>query len=404
MINIKRCEGESDFEYKLRLTTSKLNRELDLDWDELVSLLDLECSADHLRKTAYGLKEAHEHYQKKMEEMLATSIEGDSLIAEIENKRLELEKEKIRFQDQRREFKKLLREYARVEHVQKFIAETAETIATDKPLLVDYKDDYDNNPLREGVALFSDWHVGLFVENYWNSFNMKELKRRVARLTEKIIEYGKMHSIKTLHTFLLGDLISGLIHITGRINSTEDVVRQTQITSELIAEVLTKFANEFEEVKVYIVRGNHDRISANKKDEIAKESFVDFIPWYLKPRLSPIKNIEIMENKYDDEIIVSEICGKFKVAGVHGHRDGVASVVQNLTLMTREMFDYIFMGHVHHNFSTEVHGIEVVVNPSLSGVDDYAKEIRKTSKPCQKFMIFDRDESLLNTYPIRLDI
>ena len=50
------CE-ETDFEYKLRLCKAKLNGEIDLSWSEIVDLLGLYVSADHLRKTAYGIIE-----------------------------------------------------------------------------------------------------------------------------------------------------------------------------------------------------------------------------------------------------------------------------------------------------------------------------------------------------------
>ncbi len=58
---IMRFEGETDFEYKKRLCIAKLNREIDLDWQEIVDLLGLDVSADHLRKISYGFFE-YENY------------------------------------------------------------------------------------------------------------------------------------------------------------------------------------------------------------------------------------------------------------------------------------------------------------------------------------------------------
>lgn len=52
-----RANNETIFEWKLRLCKAKINKECDLDWQEIVDLLGLEVSADHLRKTAYGLIE-----------------------------------------------------------------------------------------------------------------------------------------------------------------------------------------------------------------------------------------------------------------------------------------------------------------------------------------------------------
>ena len=49
--------NENDFEYKVRLCNAKLNKQIDLDWIELVEKLGLNCSSDHLRKLSYAYKE-----------------------------------------------------------------------------------------------------------------------------------------------------------------------------------------------------------------------------------------------------------------------------------------------------------------------------------------------------------
>ena len=55
--DLKRLENETQFEYKLRLCKAKINKEIDLGWQEIVELLNIDMSADHLRKTVYGLIE-----------------------------------------------------------------------------------------------------------------------------------------------------------------------------------------------------------------------------------------------------------------------------------------------------------------------------------------------------------
>ena len=60
-MELERLEGENLFEHKLRLCKAKLNHEIDLDWQEIVDLLELNVSADHLRKTAYGILEYDEY-------------------------------------------------------------------------------------------------------------------------------------------------------------------------------------------------------------------------------------------------------------------------------------------------------------------------------------------------------
>ncbi|QJI52509.1 hypothetical protein [Psychrobacillus phage Perkons] len=63
--SLEKQQNESNFEYKVRLCVAKLNKEHDLDWSELINLLNLECSQDHLRKLSYGYKEMIEDEEFK---------------------------------------------------------------------------------------------------------------------------------------------------------------------------------------------------------------------------------------------------------------------------------------------------------------------------------------------------
>jgi len=140
---------------------------------------------------------------------------------------------------------------------------------------------------------------------------------------------------------------------------------------------------------------------ANKDESISKESFARFIPWYLEARLKDYPTIEIIDNKYDNGISVANVCG-FTTFAVHGHLDSVKNSVSNLSLMLKMFPDYVFMAHYHHNVEDEIHSCEVIVNSSLSGTDDYAKDKRLTAKPSQKFMIFNDVDGRECTYNINL--
>ena len=96
-----RHENESFLDYKARLLLGKLDKTIDLDWSEIANLLELDCSADHLRKTAYGFKEAYEHYREKIED----GINDNEVLNELELKKIEFEKEQQRFYDQRSAYK-----------------------------------------------------------------------------------------------------------------------------------------------------------------------------------------------------------------------------------------------------------------------------------------------------------
>lgn len=63
MDGLVKKNNESDFEFKLRLCKLKLIEKYDVEWQEIVDILGIDCSADHLRKTAYGILE-YDNYLK----------------------------------------------------------------------------------------------------------------------------------------------------------------------------------------------------------------------------------------------------------------------------------------------------------------------------------------------------
>lgn len=388
-------------EWKYRLITGKTSKKYNVSWDEIIQLLDLKCSSEYIRKLAYGISE-YKKYRDGLSPRREASGDDIDEVDDIQAQKNESEKEKVKLRDIRRETKALLREWARSENVKEEIIIAIEALNNTKPIKISTLKRVKPSGEDEGVLLLSDWHRGLLTNNYWNIYNEIEFNKRIEKLVLKTIQYGKENNISTLHTFVIGDIINGLIHVTTRIMNDSDTVKQTIKAAETLAEILIRFAEEFNKIKVYLARGNHDRVIANKKESIASESFFDLIPWYLKTRLSSINNIELIDNEVDDEIISTNICGQ-NIFAVHGHRDKVKTASAKLSQMLKVFPDYIFMGHYHHSVEDEIQACEVVVNSSLSGVDDYAKELRVISYPAQKFMIFNNEDARKCTYNIRLN-
>jgi len=371
----------------------------ELNWEDIAELVNRE-SGENLGKDVF--RKFWRYYNEGYEEAIKEGLD-DRIIKEYENKKQDFEKEKIKYQDQKREMNNFLRIYARAEHLIEQIEKCARVVAKEKPLKVRSNINYINSSDKEGLLMLSDWHVGLEFDNYWGQYNKVIFRQRVAKLLEKTIEYGKHHQVKTLHVTILGDIISGLINVATRVLQEEDIITQTQIAAEVLAESLVWLSCEFEHIKVYSVLDNHARLTPNKTESINKENFCRLIPWYLKARLVDIDNVQIIDNKIDEDIAIINIFDE-KICAVHGHRDSVGKAIGDLSLMLKDIkIDYIAMGHYHHNYENEEHGITLVINNSLSGTDEYAKNIRKTGFSAQKFLIFDKNEGRLCTYIIRLD-
>ena len=99
---------------------------------------------------------------------------------------------------------------------------------------------------------------------------------------------------------------------------------------------------------------------------------------------------------YSDDIITFDVMGgKYRVAGVHGHKDRPNKVIDNLTLMTKTHYDLILSAHLHHFSCDEKNETLHISNGSLMGVDSYAKDLRLSSRASQN-LIFVTEDSVVD--------
>lgn len=388
---LKREATESFLDYQIRLFANKDTYEIDTFL--IADLLNSEYGSTY---TESKWRKDYAAYVYWKEYIVTNSLDKE-VIEKHENMRVESEKEKIKNQDQKREYKKLIRNQARFEHLRDEITLAVTKLEKKKPLNF-------TTPLlsstygKEGLALFSDWHYGMDISNSVNAFNRDIFNDRVSKLTNKVIEYGTLNNIETLHVANLGDLIGGLIHVSTRVQANEDVIEQVKYVTETLSEVLSKLASVFPKVKFYNVAGNHGRTVANKHDVGIKENFEYLIPWYIEARLRNHTNIEIITEQ--DGYIVGKIVNE-DVVFTHGHYDRPDQAVVKIPQLLGIIPSFIFSGHIHHHFEKEYGKTTCIVNGSLIGNDDYAMQGRYGSVPSQKFIVFNED-GLECSYPIKL--
>lgn len=383
------------FEEKVGLCLQKLNREIDLDWSEIVEILGLNCSADHLRKLAYAYKEYHEYIQSKGLDSVAKEMQQ-----KLNEQLVEIKKQKVQLSDLRAEVNRQARYQARFEQ----LLETAK-YCCDKANEVKPFYDYEvvlpdeSEITRDGVLLLSDLHYGQEVDNHWNSYNKMEFEKRCNILVDRVLDICKRHEVKTVHIMGLGDYMNGLIHTTTRLSNRESLVEQVLNVSEAISTIVYSIASEVPHVTLSMTDDNHSRIFANKKENTDKDSFVPFMKEFVKGRINKLPNVTFIDNYIDDGITLLNVCN-CTVVGVHGDKDKISSVIPNLTSMLKTNIDYVCMAH-YHNCKEDTFGeSELIVNGSFGGTDDYAKNLRLHSKPMQKFMIFSRPYGRECTYNI----
>lgn len=402
-----KAPNESIEDFKNRLYVLKLRDNL-FTWDDIVEAVNsLLIPSKQRQRDAYS-REAHKLMAKgelnfnnycdvptTKENEEETNIGFDDYITDIK-------KERFKLTEERTQLNAYIRKIAR-EDTLKEIAENFAKEMSSKKFLETYSTPIYHSPItREGILCISDWHYGIDIKNYFNTYNPQICINRIKQLTKKVIEIGKLHNIRTLHIVNLSDLICGRIHLTLRLESREDVISQTMDVSEILAEMLTKLSKYFT-ITYRDCLDNHSRLEPSKKDSLELETMVRIIPWYLKSRLKDNKNIDIIDNEYADDIISFETLGH-PVVAVHGHKDKLDKVIDNMTHMTRQRNELILTGHFHHFSADENHECLRLSNGSLMGVDQYANDLRLTSKPSQNMIIVSKEDVAEAIYKIKLDI
>ncbi|WP_342421899.1 hypothetical protein [Paenibacillus sp. FSL E2-0178] len=388
--NIKRESSETIDDFLLRLGDNLST--YDLTWTQAAKLLNDECDDE------YSESRWRKRYNSYVElkPIILAKYANNEVVQEVRDATVEMQKEKVRFQDQKREYTNVVKQQARFEHLKDEIARSVQELAEVKPLVFrEFKFEFSEK--TKGIALWSDFHVGSDVKNSINTYNIEVFKLRFTKLIQKTIQHAKFHGITELIVSNLGDAISGLIHVSTRVQSSEDVIKQTQIAAETMAEGLAELSGHFEKIKFINIIGNHSRLLSNKTESIFRENMEYIIPWFLESRLKDFSNIEIVTD--EDGIYVEDIEGE-KFAFVHGDLDSVNTAAKNLPQILGFVPKTIFSGHIHHNFEKEFGRTEAVVNGTLMGCDDYAISKRYFATPMQKFIVLDGNE-IECTYKIK---
>ena len=375
----------------------KVNEESNTTWEELIDEYNIPISRDHFRKVSYGIELLYAYMNEKDSQLMSMDAYQKLLKKEL-NVKMQIQQ----LSDLRALVNRESRELSREKNLLDIAHDYVDKLNTiDKLICTGHKEE--GNYKDAGVLLISDVHYGLDVKVPSNTYNPEVCIERFNTLFNDVVEYSKLNDIGELNVFLLGDLINGLIHTTTRLENREQVVIQTL----KIANIISKFIFELNETKlftninVYFATGNHARVISKAQDNTLDDDFGIIIKSIIKDRLQAIENINIIDNKYENDIIICDIMGN-KIFAVHGDKDKIENCYQHLTRLTGEIPDFIFLGHYHHLVEDCVGRTEVIANGGFAGDVEYSNKLRLTSRPTQRFMIFN-EKGRKCTYNITLD-
>jgi len=388
-MNLYKEKTENEEQFLWRLGQLKDNGEIDLDWSEIADVMNAECrdsETDYKSEAAY--RKVYQSAKRFFDSGVFNKYEDGSYLEELREAALNVRKEKQKLFDERVAIRKIARESARNEvdllNLEKLIKQNGEKIFPP----ITYNKTISN---RDMVICLSDFHFGLDVSNHFGSYNAEIAEQRLRRYLEEILKLKEANNTENAYVLLLGDLLSGNIHLTVQLQNRENVTTQVQKSAELLSAFIYDLSKHFKEVAIDSVPGNHSRLSF--KDQVLRNDRLDnLIPWYMQAKLSHLSNVKfISQDNYDSTIGCVDIRGK-KYLIVHGDYDacnesGLSKLLLMLDLKPSDV-EAIFFGHLHRCAYEDISNVKIIRSGSFCGsVDDFSVSKRLNGKPMQMVCI-----------------
>ena len=381
-----RLQGESELAYiwRLHFEVEKGN----MTWRELADYVNHEFrDSEELYRDESAYRKGCQAAQKYYDAVFSKQI-GAEYSDDIKQQRRDLEIAKVQFRDERNEWNKQNRTTARVNQKLDYLeSQLSEMGRVNFPIVE--KSAVNGN--TELIVVISDTHIGETNNNFFGSYSTEIAQDRLSKYLSEIREIQQRHNAKNVRLVILGDLISGNIHLTIQVSNRENVIQQVKTVSELLTSFAYALAETFDNVIVTSVSGNHSRI-ARKDDAVKDERLDDLVTFIMEKSLTHIDNITIDNNaNIDTGLAVIDIYDKDYVL-VHGDYDSPTEAgVMRLCSVLGTFPEAILMGHRHTPAYLEINGVKVIQSGCLSGSGgDYCVQKRLKGNPNQTVVVCNK--------------
>lgn len=404
----KKLENETDYEYGLRLISIKVEEKPDdLDWEDIVTLLHLDCHRDSLRKAAnvteFSGYKVMQYFKEKMENQSRDDTE--SYLKELELKKRELIKERAKLHTEKLEYNRWLREDARDDlFEEKVITAIHETLnKVDPPQKIGGM-----LSSRYGLLNIADCHFGKDFKVYGlndeivNAYSPEIFFMRMEVLYNEVVDYAHKEKLKGFKVFNLGDSLDGFLRNSQLWTLRYGVPESAVIYGEYMGKWLRRLSDEFD-IEYYQTNGNHGelRLLDGKKGEHSHDNIEMVTGSIIRIINEDNPNFRYITNK--SSFIFTDIAG-YNVIGIHGEVRSLTAAIKDYSDIYDTKIDYLVAGHKHHSEFVNC-GVRrgVIGVGSIIGSDDYSMSIRKTADATASFVIFETGKGKVDEHTFVLN-
>lgn len=325
------------------------------------------------------------------------NIQDENKLQEILIAKKELEKERKKIQTINLEYNQYVRDISRFELFNEKIKEAIDNM----PALIFSNTIQDKfNSKQTAVLCISDAHNGTEINMQTvfnepiNIYSPDILKKRLNKLADTVIkDYKNNFNYKKLIVFDLGDGIQNILRLSDIVKLKTGVIDSVLQYAEMISQFLNKIQNELNiQIEFSCLGGNHSElrlISTGKNWE--SENLGKVIREFIALRLKDNQNIKV--DPYSD-FSFKQIEG-INILAIHG--DDSKKNINEISYWEQYhniTIDILLMGHFHHQEQISLGysptgDKEIIIVPSLIGIDEFSRKNRKLARAGAKFILFE---------------
>ena len=325
------------------------------------------------------------------------NIQDENKLQEILIAKKELEKERKIIQTINLEYNQYVRDISRFELFNEKIKEAIDNM----PALIFSNTIQDKfNSKQTAVLCISDAHNGVEINMQTvfnepiNIYSPDILKKRLNKLADTVIkDYKNNFNYKKLIVFDLGDGIQNILRLSDIAKLKTGVIDSVLQYAEMISQFLNKIQNELNiQIEFSCLGGNHSElrlISTGRNWE--SENLGKVIREFIALRLKDNQNIKV--DPYSD-FSFKQIEG-INILAIHG--DDSKKNINEISYWEQYhniTIDILLMGHFHHQEQISLGysptgDKEIIIVPSLIGIDEFSRKNRKLARAGAKFILFE---------------
>lgn len=390
---MNRKKNESYLSFSKRVTRALSNKTISYkEWAK--SLLNENIYGEENTRRCFVF---FEKFLSILENDEINNIQDENKLQEILIAKKELEKERKKIQTINLEYNQYVRDISRFELFNEKIKEAIDNM----PALIFSNTIQDKfNSKQTAVLCISDAHNGVEINMQTvfnepiNIYSPDILKKRLNKLADTVIkDYKNNFNYKKLIVFDLGDGIQNILRLSDIAKLKTGVIDSVLQYAEMISQFLNKIQNELNiQIEFSCLGGNHSElrlISTGRNWE--SENLGKVIREFIALRLKDNQNIKV--DPYSD-FSFKQIEG-INILAIHG--DDSKKNINEISYWEQYhniTIDILLMGHFHHQEQISLGysptgDKEIIIVPSLIGIDEFSRKNRKLARAGAKFILFE---------------